>query len=118
MRQDVKVIILLHKEDWHLCRSHITNKKEKKALTDRYKGGLASLKYREKFNGRVRKDGEALHATCQWKTKRKNEMKNEKKKHSDQDGEGEVKEIWLLRTVNTNENPRWLNKNENFSLVV
>jgi hypothetical protein len=31
-------------------------------------------------------------------------MKNEKKKHSDQGGEGEVKEIWLLWTVNTNEN--------------
>ena len=55
---------------------HITNKKEKKALTDRYKGGLASLKYREKFNGRVRKAGEALHAYLSMKNE--NKERNEK----------------------------------------
>ncbi len=48
-----------HQQEEDVRKSY---KRLSKALTDRYEGGLALLKYKKEFNGRVRKDGEALHS--------------------------------------------------------
>ena len=48
-----------HQQEEDVRKSY---KRLSKALTDRYEGGLALLKSKKEFNGRVRKDGEALHS--------------------------------------------------------